>query len=156
MITNRRYNYLFKDIKQMKKVKILRHFGDEKQTLGTMSTDGFTCKTLELADKNNASKISCIPTGKYIVKWTKSPLFSLHAGHNVFTYEIQNVANRGGIRIHSANFYHQLLGCVAVGDSLKDINMDSELDIIHSGDTLKKFHEFMNKEDFELEIIKNY
>lgn len=155
-MTERRNNYLFKQIKPMKKVTILRHFGDDKQTLGTLTVDGFACKTLELADKNNASKISCIPRGKYIVKWTKSPLFSLHAGHDVFTYEIQNVPNRGGIRIHSANFFHQLLGCVAVGDSLKDINMDGELDIIHSGNTLNKFHEVMNKETFELEIIKNY
>lgn len=140
----------------MKKATILRTSGDDNQTLGTFKTEGFECKTLELADKNNASKISCIPRGKYIVKWTKSPLFSLHAGHDVFTYEIQNVPNRGGIRIHSANYFFQLLGCVAVGDMLKDVNMDAELDVIHSGVTLAKLEEIMGKEDFELEIIKAY
>lgn len=140
----------------MKKVKLIRNFGDDKQTLGILTTDGFECKTLELADKNNASRISCIPVGKYTVIWTKSPLFSKNAGHDVYTYEIQNVPNRGGIRIHSANFFFQLLGCVALGDMLKDINMDGELDVIHSGATLEKFHQVMNKESFELEIIKGY
>lgn len=140
----------------MKKATILRTFGNDKETLGTFTTTGFECKTLELADKNNASKISCIPAMTYIVKWTKSPLFSLHAGHDVFTYEIQNVPNRGGIRIHSANYFFELLGCVAVGDSLKDVNMDSELDIIHSGATLEKLVSVMNKEDFELTIINDF
>lgn len=155
MITARRYEYLFKKY-VMKKATITRNFGDEKQTLGIFKTDGFECKTLELADKNNMSKISCIPYGKYIVKYTKSTLFSQHAGHDVFTYEIQNVSNRGGIRIHSANYFFQLLGCVAVGDDLKDVNMDSELDIIHSGLTLQKLESIMNREDFELEIIKGF
>lgn len=140
----------------MKKVKLIRNFGDDKQTLGILTTDGFECKTLELADKNNASRISCIPADKYTVIWTKSPLFSKNAGHDVYTYEIQNVPGRGGIRIHSANYFHQLLGCVALGDILKDINMDGELDTIHSGATLEKFHQVMNKESFELEIIKGY
>src|SRR5438445_2687816 len=119
----------------MKQALLNRTFGDEKESLGTMTVIGtdFNCKTLELANKNNASKISCIPTGKYLVKWTRSPLFSLHAGHDVFTYEIQNVPGLGGIRIHSANYFFELLGCVAVGDATKDTNMNSELDVIHSG-----------------------
>lgn len=155
MITARRSEYLFKEL-VMKKATIIRTFGDDKQTLGVFKTDNFECKTLELADKNNESRISCIPYGSYFVKYTRSPLFSQHAGHNVFTYEIQNVPNRGGIRIHSANYFFQLLGCIAVGDALKDINMDSELDVIHSGLTLQKLELAMNKEDFELEIIKGF
>lgn len=154
-MTSRRFEYLFKELK-MKKVKIVRISGNDKQTLGVLTTDGFTCKTLELPDKDNASRISCIPAGVYKCKYNKSPLFSKNAGKDVFTYSIMNVPNRAGIRIHSANFARQLLGCIALGSEHKDLDMDSQLDVIHSGDTMKKFEALMNYEDFELEIIKGY
>lgn len=137
----------------MKKVKIVRTDRNEKQTTGILTTDGFECKTLELPDKNNAARVSCIPTGKYICKYTKSPLFSKNAGKDVFTYAILNVPNRAGIRIHSANYARQLLGCIALGSIHKDLDLDGQLDVLHSGDTMKKFESLMNYEDFELEIV---
>lgn len=140
----------------MKKVLINRFSGNEKQTLGILTTENFSCKTLELPDKNNASRISCIPTGVYICNYTKSPLFSKNACKPVFTYEILNVPKRGGIRIHSANFARQLLGCIALGAAHKDLDIDGQLDVINSGDTMRKFEEVMNKEDFELTIVRSY
>lgn len=141
----------------MRKVKLIRTFGNDKESLGVLNTDqGFTCKTLELPDKGNAKQISCIPPGKYICTYTKSPLFSKNAGHDVYTYAVTNVPNRAGIRIHSANYHKQLLGCVALGSAHKDLNSDGELDVIHSGKTMELFEAHMNKEDFELEIIKAY
>lgn len=140
----------------MKKVTITRTFGNDKQTLGVLTTDGFTCKSLELPDKKNASRVSCIPEGVYICKYTKSPLFSKNAGKDVFTYAVLNVPKRAGIRIHSANYARQLLGCIALGAAHKDLDIDGQLDVIHSGDTIRKFEEVMNKEDFELTIIKSY
>lgn len=140
----------------MRKVLVSRISGNEKQSLGVLTTDGFSCKTLELPDKNNAPKISCIPTGVYICKYTKSPLFSKNAGHDVYTYEITNVKGRRGIRIHSANYVRQLLGCIALGSIHKDLDADGQLDVVHSGETIKKFESLMNKEDFELTIIKSY
>lgn len=140
----------------MKKVILTRTPGDEKQTLGTLTTDGFTCKSLELPDKNNAPRVSCIPLGTYVCKYTKSPLFSKNAGKDVFTYAVLNVPNRAGIRIHSANYARQLLGCVALGSSHKDLDIDGQLDVIHSGDTMRAFEKHMNYEPFELTIIKSY
>lgn len=140
----------------MKKVILTRTSGNDKQTLGTLTFENFTAKTLELPDKNNASRVSCIPVGTYICKYTKSPLFSKNAGRDVYTYAILNVPNRAGIRIHSANYARQLLGCVALGSEHKDLDADTQLDVVHSGDTVKRFEEFMNREDFELTIIKSY
>lgn len=140
----------------MKKVTITRTFGNDKQTLGVLTTEGFSCKTLELPDKKNASRVSCIPEGVHICKYTKSPLFSKNAGKDVFTYAILNVPNRAGIRIHSANFARQLLGCVALGSAHKDLDIDGQLDVIHSGDTMRAFEKHMNYEPFELTIIKSY
>ena len=135
-----------------KKVIVLRTFENDKQTLGTISvTDGngviFVARTLELPDKNNKNNISCIIPGKYLCKYTLSPSF------NKKTYEITSVPGRAGVRIHSGNYYSQVRGCILLGNAHKDINADKELDVIHSGDTLKEFERIMNYEDFELRII---
>jgi hypothetical protein len=145
----------------MKKVKVTRIFGNIKQTLGTLTvTDEtgiiFTCKTLELPDKDNASQVSCIPEGIYDCVYTKSKSFSESQHKDVFTYELKNVPKRAGIRIHSANFFSQLRGCLALGDSHKDINNDGQLDVVHSGQTMRNFEEVMEYKDFEIEIIKAY
>ena len=136
----------------MRKTYLLRNPSDEKQTLGAFVVDDgpelFVGKTLELPNKGNKSDISCIPADQYICKWTFSP----HLG--IWTYEVTDVPNRTGIRIHSANYFKQLLGCIAFGDTHKDINADNELDVIHSGNTVKHFNEIMNKEDFLLVIVE--
>lgn len=130
---------------------------DGKQTLGTLTVildkELFVCKSLELPWEDNKNNISCIPKGSYLAMYTRSNRLSGAAGHDVFTYEVMNVPGRAGIRIHSANYFFQLLGCIAMGDALKDINIDGELDVIHSGATVGKFNELMNKEDFMLHVL---
>jgi hypothetical protein len=139
----------------MKEVTLKRFSDDTKQTLGVLSfvkDDGqlFVCKTLELPWKNNQNSVSCIPVGGYVCKYTRSNRMSAQKGHDVFTYEVLNVPNRAGIRIHSANFFSQLLGCVALGDAHKDINNDKEPDVIHSGATIANFENQLGKQDFKL------
>jgi hypothetical protein len=137
----------------MKRAVIYRLLGTEHQSLGVLSTVNngqlFIAKTLELPDKANQQKISCIPAGVYRCVWSFSNAFQKH------TYEILDVPNRAGIRIHSANYFSQLLGCVALGNALKDINNDGHQDIIHSGNTMEEFEKAMNYEQFELEIVDN-
>ncbi len=106
----------------------------------------FTCSTLELADKNNTPDISCIPSGSYKVIWSLSPRLMK------YTYEVLGVPNRSGIRFHSANFFHELKGCIALGDNLVDINKDGELDTINSKKTIDLFNNFMGKKEFTLVI----
>ena len=141
----------------MKNVFLNRLFYDDKQTLGTLTVPDkeiFICKTLELAWNFNKNNVSCIPSGNYLCRWTMSPRMTREHGEPVYTYEVLDVPERAGIRIHPANFYKQLLGCIALGDSHKDINADGELDLIHSGKTLGNFVSLMNKEDFMLNIMK--
>jgi hypothetical protein len=142
-----------------KKVIVLRSFDNGKQTLGTLSvTDPIhgiemVGRTLELPDKANQNNVSCILAGKYLCKYTKSVSFSQMKGAPVYTYEITSVPGRAGVRIHSANYYTQLRGCISLGDAHKDINADGELDSIHSGDTVTAFEKLLNYEDFELTIL---
>lgn len=166
----------------MKIAYLLRAKSDGKQTLGAwvcqFLEEVFTAKTLELGWSNNQNNISCIPVNDekipyYLCKWTRSNRLSKESLErwlkanpqakpedcpeevaNVYTYEVFGVPGRAGIRIHSANFFFQLLGCIAMGNTHKDINMDGKLDVIHSGDTVKRFNQLMNKEDFKL-VVKN-
>lgn len=142
----------------MKEGFLNRYYSDRKQTLGvfTVKADSelFVCKSLELAWNDNENNISCIPPGDYICKWTLSPRLTKVHKQDTFTYEVLDVPGRSGIRIHSANYFYELLGCIAFGDALKDINADKNLDLIHSGTTVQRFNQFMNKESFRLIITE--
>lgn len=140
----------------MKKVYLIRYRADEAATLGTLTVPNaqlYTCKTLELPWINNEQSISCIPVGEYKCVYSRSPLLSIKSGKDVFTYEVLDVPNRDGIRIHKANFFYELRGCIALGNALKDINGDGNMDVINSDDTLERFEELMNLEPFTLKII---
>lgn len=113
----------------------------------------FVARSLERPWDKNINNVSCIPAGSYRCEWTKSTRLSLIAGHDVFTYEVLNVSGRAGIRIHSANYYSQLAGCIAMGSALKDINADAQLDAIHSGDTVKEFAIMMGYKPFMLDVL---
>jgi hypothetical protein len=143
----------------MKKVKVIRTFESDKQTLGacivTSNENGveFICRTLELPDKQNANNVSRILAGKYKCRYTQSHSLKDKEGKPLKCYEIVAVPGRAGVRIHSANFFSQLRGCISLGASHKDINADAHLDLIHSGKTIQEFEKLMNYQDFELEII---
>lgn len=126
----------------------LKRFSDDGvQALGDLSYGSFNYKTLERPWKNNQSNISCIPKGVYEVKWTFSPRFMK------YTYEITGVQNRTGIRIHTANWWSQLNGCIALGDSFGNLNHDKQADLLNSKKTLAQFEQVMNKKSFTL-IVK--
>ena len=77
-------------------------------TNGILECEGkFICNTIELPWKNNETKVSCIPEGKYFIKKRYSKKFQWHL-------EIVNVKNRSFILFHSANnALRELNGCIA-------------------------------------------
>jgi hypothetical protein len=125
---------------------IKRLSDDGVQTLGIMTLpNGKVYHTLELAWKNNNRKVSCIPKGKYKVRKRTSAKYGEH-------FHILNVPNRDMILIHFSNFHSDLLGCIAPGKGLKDINKDGRLDVTGSRQAMKELLSTLPKE-FELEII---
>ena len=104
----------------------------------------YTFCTLELPYKGNEKRKSSIPLGKYSVRKRASEKYGNH-------FEILNVPNRDLILIHQANYVRELLGCIAVGSSHKDIDNDGVKDVINSKKTLKKLLELL-PDNFELEI----
>ena len=77
-------------------------------TNGKLECEGkLICKTIELPWKNNETKVSCIPEGKYFIKKRYSKRFQWHL-------EIINVKNRSLILFHPANnALRELKGCIA-------------------------------------------
>jgi hypothetical protein len=94
----------------------------------------FTSLSLERGWRDNQSNVSCIPKGEYEVKLEFSNRFKKEL------WEIYGVPNRSECKFHAANYWYQLNGCIALGQTLADINNDGYNDITNSGMTMKKFH----------------
>ena len=134
------------------KIKILRQEYLKTQTLGYLyivdEKDDilFSCNTLELAWLNNKRNISCVPNGTYKCELEYSNKFK------VDLWELKDVPNRSECKFHSANFFKQLNGCIALGSDFADIDGDGWRDVTNSKDTMLEFHEVL-KGLKEIELI---
>jgi len=141
------------------KAKICRRYYP-KQTKGDFELfDGddllFSCLTLELADKDNQTNISCINQGVYNVIPRTSNKYGNHL-------HITNVEGRGFILIHWGNFagsdnprsgHPDIRGCVLVGSGYADIDGDQIDEITNSKNTFKKLMK-VAPNGFELEVTQ--
>ena len=122
------------------RIEIFRLEYEEKQTLGELAifdgyeTEVFSALTLERSDNNNERMTSCIPSGTYNCKLEYSNKFKKDL------WEIKGVENRSECKFHSANYWHDLNGCIALGNKYIDINKDGFRDVLSSKKTMKKFH----------------
>ena len=89
------------------KLELIRTYFPEG-TNGILLLDGVVlCATIELPWKNNQSRISCIPEGKYQVIKRYSPHFRWHL-------QLRDVPGRQLILIHPGNdAVTELKGCIA-------------------------------------------
>lgn len=127
-------------------VILKRDYKGEDCTLGKLYFGEDVVEILELPWKNNLPKISCIPEGEYEVEKTYSPAFKKKL------WLVKNVPNRSGIRIHTANYVHELLGCLAPGLKRYDLNKDGIMDISDSRKALDLMNESL-PDKFKLKII---
>ena len=88
-------------------LKLHRKYGAEG-TNGSISYNGeHICHSIELPDRNNVPRISCIPIGLYRLEKRKYQRHGEQIG-------IPNVLGREAILIHAANnAKEELLGCIA-------------------------------------------
>ena len=120
-------------------IEVYRYEFEEKQVLGECfitenGKDLFKSKTLERADDNNKPNISCIPSGVYKCVLEYSAKFKREL------WEVKGVENRSECKFHSANYWHDLNGCIALGTSYADIDKDGFKDVLNSSKTMKEFH----------------
>lgn len=122
------------------RLKLQRHYENDNYTLGTLlvlNEKGmpiFACFCIERGDLDNAVNVSNFPPGTYDIKYEWSPKFKKNL------WELKGVPNRSEIKIHQANFWRQLEGCIAPGLGLKNIDNDEELDVTYSEPALNALH----------------
>lgn len=130
----------------MKTIVITRDWQDKNQTLGKCviydenNKPLFSALSLERGWRNNENNVSCVPLGTYTAVFEYSPRFKQNL------WELKNVPNRSECKFHSANYWYQLNGCIALGKTLKDINKDGYNDVTSSRATMKAFHKILENE----------
>lgn len=122
-------------------IYVIRQKDNGVETLGDLNYCTFKCDTLELPWKFNKKQISCIPVGAYL--WKKVPATAAIPYPHI---SILDVPGRDGICIHSANYFTQLKGCIAVGDKEVDINKDGQTDVANSKNTFSKLMDLLPEE----------
>ena len=134
------------------RVLIKRFAQDENQTLGVcivLKDDQpiFSCVSLERGWRGNSRNVSCLPSGFYPLVLEYSPRFDSKL------WEIKDTGERTECKFHSSNYWYQLNGCIALGDSATRLNSDEYLDVLNSKTTLTKFHAALKgAENVSLEI----
>lgn len=136
-------------------IKLYRHWQDHNQTLGNLvvfdekGLPVFSSACIERGWRNNERNVSCVPTGAYPIVHEFSPRFGTKL------WELKEVPNRSECKVHPANNWHQLNGCIALGIKLKDIDRDGYIDVTSSKPTHQLFDTAMKKATSARIIIKN-
>lgn len=135
--------------------------GDDGTFSKLIHPSGWQAFTLELPWRENANNLSCIPEGVYQVKWTRSPRLSLKYGRSFYTYEILDVPDRGGIRMHGGNLAGDVSkgmishskGCPLLGSMIGKMN--KQKCVLGSQTALRHFEALMAKQPFELKVNRH-
>ena len=136
------------------KLIIKRWLSQEHGTFGAWCDDeGYPfMPSLERPWKENQPYVSCIPAGIYLYKRVLTNMKSVHRAGYEETFEAQNVPGRTVIRVHPANWAHELQGCQATGSAYGYINDTPAIE--SSQDAFKEWMEMLDGiDEFELEII---
>lgn len=129
----------------MVKAELIRISSDDVCTKGALTVNGeYVCRTLELPWRGNEPWVSCIPTGVYTCKRTRSPRFNE-------TFEIQGVPGRTHILFHSGNKVRDTEGCVLVGKT-----MDSNVCYVNDSRVTRAvfMSTLVGVDEFELSVVE--
>jgi len=133
----------------MKNVTLVRTAKNDVAIYGILTvTEGdsviFVCLTIENLSKS-------FPAGKYPLKLEYSPRFKMNL------WEAYGIAGRSEIKIHVANMWNQLDGCIAIGRISQDLNQDAILDLGQSRIALEDFHATMEDQKVaEITVLEAY
>jgi len=135
------------------RVLILRDESTVDGTPGTLITENFGCRTLELPWLDNLRKRSCIPDGIYRCVVVNSPRFGR-------VYQVLKVPGRTHILFHSGNWAGQIpirrthvQGCILLGERIGTLS--GQKAILVSKPAVRRFMSAMQNKPFELEIKWN-
>lgn len=133
-------------MKQLRLVRVSEHNG---ASLGVLCIDD--CPefvTLEDAWRDNETRISCIPVGRYKVKPRISPRFGR-------TWQVMDVPQRDHILFHAGNTHKDTHGCILLG--MQFGKLGAETAILASKSAFNQFLERMaGVTEAELIVIDAY
>ena len=131
----------------VKLVRIETH--PEHGTFGAMTINGEAfCVTLEPYSRDNASNVSCIPTGQYICNRYSSARYP-------DTFQISGVEGRSYVLFHAGNTDDDTAGCILLGSEFGKLGKDRG--ILESGDAFKSFKQvFADTLQFKLTIVEEF
>lgn len=161
----------------MKQVSIVRTETGDDGTFGKLTGPaGFECYTAELpwrdadGDGKRDARVSCIKAGVYICRWTKSATRTNPDGSPESSYELLDVPDAAGVRIHPGNlagdkvrgFLSDSEACILPGRAILDVEIPKERrvpggrmkqkGVTSSRDTVTAFAALMGLGQFELTI----
>ena len=133
----------------MKTLRLVRVTEYNNATLGVLCIDDSPeVLTLEDAWRDNETKISCIPVGRYRIKLHRSPRFGV-------TYKIIDVPERSDILFHPGNTNKDTHGCILLG--LQYGRLDGNSAVLASKSAFQKFMQLMGDvPEAELLVIDAY
>ena len=130
------------------KLNVIRHQFGKDATNGMLFIDGvFECYTLE--DEVREVKVmheTCIPEGEYEIKLRAEGGFHSRylkrygADWHKGMLWLQDVPNFTWILIHTLNDSTQTSGCLGVGSSQQDLDLDSKGKILQSRDAYQRLY----------------
>ena len=130
----------------MKLTVVRTQFGIDATSGILLIDDKFECYTLE--DQYQAVKVmheTCIPEGTYDIKFRKTGGF--HARYSeryknahYGMLHLQNVPNFKFVLIHSLNNDDQTMGCLGVGNTQQDLDVNKDGLITQSRDAYKRMY----------------
>jgi hypothetical protein len=129
-----------------KKVILIRTTENEQAIYGLLLVvdNGrmtFECKTIE-------NKVKSFPPGTYPIKYEWSPRFKQHL------WELYKIPGRSEIKIHVANYYKDLEGCIALGLNHQDLNGDGINDLVSSTKAVDRFRiEMIGLEECTIRVV---
>lgn len=136
----------------MERVFLKRLESTDSGTFGRVTVDKKGFFSAELPWRDNEPMLSCIPEGVYECAWEFSPRFSR------FTYLVQGVVGRAGIRFHPANHVGdeslglktESQGCISLGLAIGFLH--GQRAVLASAKAVRIFENYMAQEPFILKI----
>lgn len=116
---------------------------------GTLVVGEQLLYTIERPWLDNRSNISCIPAGKYLVKFMARSA----SGKYRNVWHLQNVPGRSGILIHNGNLVSHSRGCLILGS--RTGSLGGHPAVLGSRGALRKLQSIVGRDDFFLHIMGN-
>jgi len=126
---------------------LIRYLQTSAYTRSAFVIDGHTFYTIERPWLDNATNISCIPTGDYRC------VFLPRSGSGKYkkVFHILDVPKRSGILIHNGNLVRHSKGCIIIG--WRTGLLGGSPAVLYSMKALRLLREITNCGPFNLKII---